>query len=55
MPNRMTKQDRMWTLEFFRVWWSWTTPYICIIFDRYWRISYGIGPFYGSVGYVQLF
>lgn len=32
-----------------------TTPYIGASFGRYWRVSWGIGPFFGSFGYVEQF
>ena len=48
-------QDRMWLPLHGIYWHSWTTPYAQVTFGRYWRVSYGIGPFYGSFGYVEMF
>lgn len=47
--------DRMWDVHHFVSRRCWVTPHIGLVFGRYWRVTYGIGPFYGSFGYVELF
>ncbi len=47
--------DRMWTTETCGLLYLWHTPAISVRFGRYWRVSWGIGPFFGSFGYVELF
>ena len=46
-----------------RRWWvfpqvipdQWTTPHITVAFGRYWKVYIGLGPFYLTVGYVEMF
>ena len=55
MTDAVTQEDRMWDVHCAVSWRQWWTPYVWVTFGRYWRIGGGIGPFFWSIGYVELF